>query len=164
MQVKRICLATNPFGMLNADEKILLKVASEERKLYTCECEAKYKYIKSTSDTSNKHQCSYLDHAVLSCISHYDVDEDDDDDYVVGGGGDDEDDDYVVGGGGGDDDDDHVVGGGGDDDVDDHVVGGGGDDDDDDDVVGGVGQRCLALLMRWRHKNMGFAHTPRGLF
>ena len=23
-----------------------------------------------------------------------------------------------------------------------------------------MGKRCLALLMRWRHKNMGFAHTP----
>ena len=43
-----------------------------------------------------------------------------------------------------------------------------GDDDDDvgdgDDgycVVGGVRKRCLALLMRWRHKNMGFPHTPQ---
>ena len=96
MQVKRICLVTNPFGMLNADEKILLKVASEERKLYTCECEAKFKHIKGTSDTSNKHQCSYLDHAVLSCISHYDEDEADDDDYVVGGGGGDDDGGVVV--------------------------------------------------------------------
>ena len=53
-----------------------------------------------------------------------------------------------------DDDDDY-----GDDDDDD--CGDNGDDDDDfGDVVGGVGKRCLALLMRWRHKNMGFAHTP----
>ena len=34
------------------------------------------------------------------------------------------------------------------------------DDDDDVRAVGGVRKRCLALLMRQRHKNMGFAHTP----
>ena len=54
----------------------------------------------------------------------------------------------------GDNDDDDVVGDDGDDDAGSH-------DGDDAYVVGGVGKRCLALLMRWRHKNMGFPHTPQ---